>query len=584
LIIILGICIFIPLITAYAEDDEIPAGESPAIESDLLDFSELSQYRDEQGLKNLEPHSLALLERGLRAYDEGRDEEAIVFFNGAKQLSPDLPLSYLYLAKAYFSLSKTGLYSTSSFFNDAWNAFWKNFWWSFQASGMVALTLLFAFYISFIVLLTALVASKFNLYLHDVMEDKKKFLLLLPPVILLFFGPIFGIVGVILPFWIYMKSRERVVIYCCLAIFVFIIIMLPVFSSFLGASQDKSFRDIVRINNGIYTGEITEPIREGGSYEAFFAYAIDNKRKGNYDKSIKIYNELLNQREDVKIYNNLANCYIGLGDYNTALSYYNKALKLKEMASIYYNISQLYREIFNFDQAEKYYEKALNVNPYKVKYYDSLKGSSVNSLVIDETLTSKTLWDLAFKRYQYYKTSELLGKMFTFANRGIAVVLLLLLIFALYMYNKLSSYGAYRCRRCGEIYCGDCEKRISQEDICITCFKTLIKVSELGSRDRIERILEIQRYREDRNQHLKILTLIFPGCGHIYYGWTVFGFLISLLFAFFLSSTFFWFYIPTPAAMNPVADFIKWISVACVVIVYGFAMEKVFRRAPRRWL
>jgi hypothetical protein len=57
LIIILGICIFIPLITAYAEDDEIPAGESPAIESDLLDFSELSQYRDEQGLKNLEPHS-----------------------------------------------------------------------------------------------------------------------------------------------------------------------------------------------------------------------------------------------------------------------------------------------------------------------------------------------------------------------------------------------------------------------------------------------------------------------------------------------------------------------------------------------
>ncbi len=576
---------YVPVKTTLAESIKTVSSEDDSPGSGLyLDIHELVEYRAEYGLKNLEPHSIVLTDIGLKAYNEKREKEAIIFFNEAKQLSPDLPSPYLYLAKANFSLSLKGLSAASGYLLDAWRAFYSNFWWSFQTAGVLFISLFLALYISIIVLLITLMSSKFRLYIHDIVEDKKKIFLLLPSIVLAFFGPIFGLIGFMLPFWIYMKGREKVMLYCVIAISVLIVLMLPLFSSFLGASQDKTLRNIVKINGGIYTGETPDIVGNERGYEAIFTYALDFKRRGYYDEAIRMYEGLLNQREDARLYNNLANCYVGLGDYDMALAYYNKALQSTKMASTYYNLSQIYREIFKFSDAEEYYQNAIRIDLQKVAFYNSVKGTSVNRFVMDETLSNKELWPLAFKWYPYYKSSMFLGKTFSFTNRGFSVVLLLLLAFTLYIYRRHVSYGAYRCRRCGEIYCSRCEKRISHEEVCLTCFKTLVKVSELGPKERIERIQEIQRYRGNRNQRLKILTLIFPGSGHIYYGWPVYGFLILLSFTFFLFSTLLWLYIPTPVSMNQTASFFRWVSVVGFILVYGAAVINVFRRIPRKWL
>lgn len=576
---------YVPVKTTLAESIEAVSLEDDLPRSGLyLDINELAEYRAERGLKNLEPHSIVLTDMGLKAYNEKREKEAIIFFKEAKELSPDLPSPYLYLAKANFSLSPKGLYIASGYLLDAWRAFYSNFWWSFQTAGMVFISLFLALYISIIVFLITLIYSKFHLYVHDIIEDKRKIFLLMPSVALVFFGPIFGVTALMLPFWIYMKGREKVVLYCVIAISILIVLMLPVFSSFLGASQDKTLRGIVKINEGIYTGESSEKVRSGRNYESIFAYALDLKRRGHYGEAIRMYKKLLNQRDDTKVYNNLANCYIGLGNYDMALLYYNKALQLTKMASTYYNLSQLYREVFNFSDAEKYYQNAVRVDPQKVTFYNSVKGTSVNRFVMDETLSNKELMYLAFKRYSYYRSSMFLGRMFSFTNREFSIFLLLLLMITFYIYRRHVSYGAYKCRRCGNIYCSRCEKRISHEDVCLKCFRTLVKVSELGPKDRIVRILEIQRYRDNRNQCLKILTLIFPGSGHIYYGWPVYGFLILLSFTFFLFSTLLWLYIPTPVSMNQTASFFRWVSVAGFILVYVTAVINVFRRIPRKWL
>ncbi len=170
-----------------------------------------------------------------------------------------------------------------------------------------------------------------------------------------------------------------------------------------------------------------------------------------------------------------------------------------------------------------------------------------------------------------------------FTSRGFSVVLLLLLTLALYMSDRLVSCRAYRCRRCGEIFCSRCEKRISREEVCLKCFKTLLKTSELGPKERIERILEIQRYRDNRNQSLKILTLIFPGSGHIYYGWSLYGMLLVLSFTFFLFLALLWFFFPAPLSMDHIFSFFGWISLIGLILVYGFAAVNVFRRIPRKW-
>lgn len=585
IILILSICMYVPVGTTLAENIEAVSSEDDSQKSGLyLDIHELTEYRAERGLKNLESHAIVLTDKGLKAYNEKREKEAIIFFKDAKKLSPDLPSPYLYLAKANFSLSLKGFYTATDYLLDAWKAFYSNFWWSFQTAGVLFISLFLALYISIIVLLITLMSSKFHIYVHDIIEDKRKIFLLLPSIVLVFFGPIFGVIGFMLPFWIYMKGKERVMIYCVIAISVLIVLMLPLFSLFLGASQDKTLRGVVKINDGIYTGESPEIVRSDRSYESIFTYALVLKRKGHYDEAIRMYKELLNQRDDAKIYNNLANCYVGLGNYDMALIHYNKALQLTKMASTYYNLSQLYREIFKFSDAGEYYQDAVRIDPQKVTFYNSVKGTSVNRFVMDETLSNKELWSLAFKGYPYYKSSMFLERMLSFTDRGFSIVLYLLLMLGFSIYDRYVSYGAYRCRRCGEIYCSTCEKRISHEDVCLTCFKTLVKVSELGPKERIERILEIQRYKNNRNQRLKILTLIFPGSGHIYYGWSVYGFLILLSFTFFLFSTLLWLYIPTPVSMNQTASFFRWVSVAGFILVYGVAVINVFRRIPRRWL
>jgi tetratricopeptide (TPR) repeat protein len=552
--------------------------------SDHDEFYRLKKYKDEFGIMNLEPYSVALINRGVRAYDEDRVEEAIRLYGQARDLSPDLPLPHLYIAKAKFSFSRKGIYATAGHYAKMWNAFWSNFWWSFQISGMLLLGLFFAVYLSFIVLVASLIFSRMKLLFHDVKENNKKIMLFIPAIILVFFGPVFGAIGLLLPFSKYMSRRERIVLYCSMAALVLMIYFLPFFSAFLEAPQDRTMRYVVRINNGIYTGEDLLAVSRKDNYESRFAYALDLKRKGFYNDAIGVYNELLNNGKSARIYNNIANCYIGLGDYDTALTYYRRALEVTRKALIYFNISQLYREKFNFVEAEKYYEQAFTINPQKVALYDSLKGPSVNSLVMDETLSNRALWDLALHRNLNNTSSMILQNIIIFFGRGLSVVMLLICTLAFYLYNKNTLAGAYRCRRCGEIYCKECEQRISSENICITCNKALVKVSELKSKDRIERILEIQSYKEERYRHMKILTFIFPGSGHIYYERPIQGFLLSLVFSFFLVSMFLWFYFPVPVSMIQVATAFKWFSCAGVVLTYSFAVELVLRRIPKKWL
>lgn len=585
IIFILSICIFFPGKTAFTKDIKATSpGDNPKNSELNLNFHELAEYRAERGIRNMEPYSIILTEKGLKAYNEHKEEEAIKFFREAIELSPDLPSPYLYLARANFSLYPKKLYIASDYLQDALKAFYGNFWWSFQTAGIFFITLFLAFHVSMLVFFIILAASKSRLYIHDIIEDRRKIFLLLPSVILVFFGPIFGVIGLILPFWLYMKRKEKIMIYCAIGLLAVMVMIFPLLSLFLSASQDKTLRGIVKMNEGIYTAELQEVGSNGNSYESIFTLALELKKRGNYNEAIKMYKELLVQGSDARIYNNLANCYVGLGDYNTALEYYKKALKLKKMSSTYYNLSQLHREFLNFDDAEKYYRDAIKIDPQKVTYYNSVRGTSVNSMVMDEPLSENELRRVAFKRYPAYESLMHSGKMLSFTSRGFSFFLLLLLSLTLYIFNRYFSYGAYRCKRCGVINCSKCENRISHEDVCVTCFKTLVKVSELSPKDRIKRILDIQRHMDNMNRRLKILTLICPGSGHIYFGKSAFGSMILLLFVFFVFSILLWFYIPTPVSMDQVASFFRWTSFAGLILVYGVAVMNVFRRIPGKWL
>lgn len=586
LFVVMACVVLMSPVLAYPEGDTgvTASGDSSKSHGLELDVNELLEYRAELGLTNLLPHSVVRMDEGLKAYEEGRKSEAAVLFKEARQLSPDLPSPLFQIAKSNISLYPSKLNKAAGQMLDAGKTLRGNFWWSFQTAGILFISFFVALHISIFIIILTLIASKFRLYVHDIMEDKRKLYLLAAPALFVFFGPVYGMAGFILPLWIYLNKRERIVMYSAVGFLAVFILLLPVLSAFIGASTDKTLHDVVKINEGTYSGRVHESaVGEDINNNVLFSYAIDQRRKGHYEDAIRLYNEILKDGDDPKSLNNIANSYVGLGEYDRALSYYKKALGKTKLASANFNISQLFREVMKFRDAEKYYDAANDIDPEKVAFYTSVKGMSANRFVMDDTLTIDDLWRLAFERSPLYESSKSLGRIRSFNSREFLIFLVILLIAAIFVYQKQVGYGAYCCRRCGEIYCSSCEKRLSHEEVCLTCFKTLVKVSEMGARERIERILEIQRHRDNKNMRLKVLTLLFPGAGHIYYGWTLQGVAIIVTFAFFIFSALFWSNMPVPEDMNQMASFFLKVSVAGFILVYSISVISVFRGTPKRW-
>jgi tetratricopeptide (TPR) repeat protein len=552
----------------------------------VIDIKAFSDFRKEKGLRNLEPQSITLISMGLEALRKGRREEAISYFKGAASLSPDLPQSYIYLARASFSLTTEGLTQTVGYMRDAWRALRNNFWWSFRTSGNFLIALYLSMYISIILLTIILIVPRFNLYIHDIHEDRRRLILLIPAVVFVFLGPIFGILASILPLWLYLKKNEKYLIYALFLIVAIMIPLVPFLSSFFGASANVTLRNIININSGLYTGDTVYLLKGKDDYETAFTYALDLKRKGHYKEAIEVYESLLGKYgriADAKLYNNIANCYVGLNDNETALQYYTKALQITELASTYYNLSQMYREFFDFKKGEKFYSKALSVSPEKVHLFTGLRGTTVNSFVVDEILSIGELWALAFRTTSSGSSSGHLGKMLSFTNKWVSYFILILTIIAINIYERMTHVFAYRCVRCGTIQCSHCEKKLARGDMCHLCYSALTDITSLKVKERLSRIVQIHRYREDRIQKVKLMTLLLPGSGHLYYGWTIQGFLIMFFFIFLLITALIWTYFNPSVAMIDAAKLFRWVSLIGLALIYIITVADVFRKVPRRW-
>ncbi len=428
------------------------------------------------------------------------------------------------------------------------------------------------------VIIVFLISSNLSLYLHDVRENKRKILLLLPAVVFVPFGFFPVMAAFLLPIWPYINKKSRPFFYMLLLLSSLAFLIAPYMLSFLRLSNDAALHYIVKMNEGTYTEEDYRAVNKTHNIEAQFSHAIEKKRKGLYKEAIDEYSSSIGHGYDAKVYNNIANCYALSGAYDTALIYYEKALQSGAIASAYYNMSQIYREILKFDQARQYYQKALEVDNKSVTFYISIKGASAKSFVADETLNKKELWLLTLKQALYNQSN------FKRVNSKLSAALILILLFALPVYGKYNRHTAYRCRRCGDIYCSRCEERISSDDVCLSCFRALVQISESTPQERIAKILDVQRYGGRLNRRLKILKLALPGSIHIYNGHYFYGFFMVFAFVLFLSSLLLWLYMPLYKALNGIRLFFIGASIAGAIVIYTLTAISTIRRNQRRWL
>jgi TM2 domain-containing membrane protein YozV len=245
---------------------------------------------------------------------------------------------------------------------------------------------------------------------------------------------------------------------------------------------------------------------------------------------------------------------------------------------VLYNLSQSYRVTLNFDKGEEYFLAAQHLDNDAVLNFRKIAGRNPNRFVVDERLSVSDLL-----KYAIAKTPEAstLG-MSTVPPIAMSVIALLMGILFFIM-NRYFENRAYRCNRCGKILCYHCEKHLLWRNMCLQCYRSLVKLDELDAKERVARLLTVYEHQKKRRTVMKALSFLIPGSGQLYAGNILYGFLFLWPFLFFL------FILVTSMLFDTAMSgfshlWLNLIAAAGAVLIYILSNVITRRRLAKGWL
>lgn len=496
----------------------------------ILIFPDLSIcdiYNDQldKGIINSEYYVYSVLEKSKQSsnrYNLLRD---------LQRYSPDLPALYFELSRERFNFTFIGLLESFDYLIKGISKYKYNFWWSFSLNSTLILSILVSFIFSITIIAIIKFLKSIPLISHDINEDRKRLFIFLI-LILSILGPLYFLGLSLLISSLYFRKRESFILY----IYIIFLLILPLiirFTSFtINAPLSSKLRAIVEVNELKGNKYAISTLKDGRDYVEKFSYALALKREGKYNEAIDMYKNLLKERKDPIVLNNLANCYVGIKDLQKALELYQEAVDIQPNVTSFYNMSQVFRELLDFEKADKYFTLAYKENFSEVIRFRSMSSNNPNRFVMDINLPLRIIFKYAMDRTSYRDLDISLLPSYYYP---ISAIIILTIYLALK--QRLKSF-AYTCKRCGSVFCSKCEKRLLWGDMCLQCYRSLIKLDELDPKYRISRILKIYEYRSKKRNLIKFLNFLLPGTGHIYAGSTLQGFIFLWLFLFFITLIF----------------------------------------------
>ena len=490
-------------------------------------FSGGRDFYEEQldrGIRNSEAYSYFLTEQSKEnpAKREGILKEALRY-------SPELPSVYFELSKASFSASTGRMYKAYDYMLGGIEAYKRNFWWTFTLVGSVFLGLTISFIMSIASVIIIRVTGDLPLFTHDVIEQKNRILLLLVVVISAFTGPLLFLGSVLIILGLYLKRVDKIIVYLYLLFLLFFPWILKTTSIIFSIPSLNIIKAVIEVNESRDNKYALSVLKNSEDEVALSSYALALKREGNYDEAIAIYNKLIERNLDPAFYNNLANCYVAKNDLENAIKLYQKSIQMRPLVTAYYNMSQVLRRKLDMLKGEEYFLLAQKMNPDAITGFQAVFGQNPNRLVIDEVMPFSALW-----KYSIEKAT-------TTSSFGLSIVppvLMPVLAFFIgglfYMLNKRIRPRAYRCKKCSTILCNKCVRRVLWGNMCLRCYRSLIKLDELDARERITRLQTVYGYQMRRRNILNLLSFLLPGAAYIYAGYVLKGFFILWPFLFLL--------------------------------------------------
>ncbi len=92
-----------------------------------------------------------------------------------------------------------------------------------------------------------------------------------------------------------------------------------------------------------------------------------------FEESIKYYEEILKEKNNSEVWNNLGTAYLNLDNFNKAVECFNKSLELNPQQFVALNnLGVIHVQEGKFDEAISYFRKAINIKPDKPSIWENL--------------------------------------------------------------------------------------------------------------------------------------------------------------------------------------------------------------------
>lgn len=500
----------------------------------------------DRGIQSLPAFAAALVEEARRAVRIHEYELAVDLLRGAKDLAPDYPPVYFQLARVYWLQNKLNALKVLDELASGVGAMSQNFWWSFYKAGNFILLAITALFVSFFLGSLILLARTTSLIRHALSEavggkvpgivlTAVPWAMVVLPVIL-GLGIAWAVIIAALWMWVFLSRKEQVVV----GLFVLFLAVMPLaldaLAVFVLGGSSPTVKVLSEVRDGLVSAESAAHLARADGVRSnpklLLARGLVAKREGRLADAVRDYEAYAaaGGSRPAAARNNLGNVYYAAGDLDRAAAEYREAVRIDpKLVTARYNLSQVTRELFRFDEGDQLYIQARELDAEAVSSYRRSSGPHPNRVVVDENLTLADLWEgVEASGARRVEVSEALWSRFM---RGISLQVLPIFTGGLIVLVPLLGYALgrrlsipYACRKCGQVICDECQVA-TKERMCSACHQTLISMVGIDVKDRVRKILEIQKHRERESFATRLLSFLLPGGGHILMGRTGVGIL-----------------------------------------------------------
>lgn len=525
-----------------------------------LKLTELNLKKLEVGLDNLPAHSHVLIKKAYALKKAGRTREAMALIESTRLLSPDVPAVHFALARLHFAEDFTNVYKI---LRDIWRGlilkftdintiivYINNGFFTFLLAGMFTSVIFVIF--SFVYYRRAIfyqIKNIFPVKLPTMFAHIIGWGLL--GIITLGLGMYWGVLFLALLLIWHLEPVSKIILQCILFFGGMLVVFLIAVGITFSAYDGQYFQALRDISRGEFSTRSAMALQEHVNVYYNDAYALFGlgyiaQKTGKNQGAIEAYEAIPAQFPDrAAAQNNLGNLYQHLYHTTKKQTWFDKARETYASAIRYapkmfeprYNLGQLLLlKTAEGQEASKQLQEARKIDNNRFTFYSDYLEEGQKS--VDVSFSTMSLFKRLYAQDFLYNGTMIAKRLWAGGGRfknplyfSIACGALFLLSLLFGPKKGTSKKGIVYCQMCADPYTLTKRKAKDQHAaFCTQCTHIFKKKTVVKPEKRAAKITQIQLRQKVRGLLAKVSSLIFPGSGQIYFGYTIKGVLISFCF------------------------------------------------------